>query len=137
MGLPGARTYFPWVPSPPDQGIPGTARRTKGALRKWAEGNIAGINPKPKSGDFETPGSVGIRVPAVPDTDFGPNVEAVTANPKHKNHLTAAYPPNPLYPPLFSEDGEAPTFSRSRQGGSVHGRTLASLARTLWAGGAT
>ena len=31
--------------------------------------------------EFETPGSVGIRVPAVPDSDFGPNGEAVTANP--------------------------------------------------------
>jgi hypothetical protein len=65
---------------------------------------------KSGSRDFETPGSVGIRVPAVPDTDFGPNGEAVTANPKHRSHLEAAYPPNPLYPSRFSEDGGASTF---------------------------
>src|ERR1022692_1437956 len=70
---------------------------------------------KPGSGDFEDSGSVGIRVPAVPDTDFGTNVEAVTANPKHQNHLAAAYPPNPLYPSGFSEyGGHRPFWPKSR-----------------------
>ncbi len=49
--------------------------------------------------------SVGIRVPAVPGTDFGPNGEAVTANHKHRSHLAAVYPPNPLYPSRFTESG--------------------------------
>src|ERR1039457_4225914 len=66
-------------------------------------------------GVFETPGTVAIRVPAVPDTDFGPNGEVVTANPQHRSHLEAAYPPNPLYPSRFSEyGGHRPFWPKSR-----------------------
>ena len=43
-------------------------------------------------------------VPAVPDARFGIEGAMGTANTEQPNHLAAAYPPDPLYPPLFSED---------------------------------
>jgi hypothetical protein len=105
--------------------------------------------PKPREGTMDTPPELALSVPSrllrariqapgtvassVPDAKIGTRGTMGTANPKYQNHLAAANPPNPLYPPLFSEDGEAPTFSRSRQRCRVHERTLASLARTLWA----
>jgi hypothetical protein len=46
-------------------------------------------------------------VPAVPEAELGTDTAMGTANPLQPNHLMAAYPPNPLYPPLFSEDGRS------------------------------